>query len=141
MFMAEPWFITRDVAKMLNIGVYQNGHVETAEVTRLVRKDEKTLLRRTTPHLTPVTVRQLFSKQQPSRSAISESGLYKLIMRSDKPEAVKFQDWVTRDVLPSIRKTGGSLLNEESRDTAKADDHRYRDPPERPAHDQQPRCR
>ena len=37
---------------------------------------------------------------------ISESGLYKLIMRSNKPEARKFQNWVTHDVLPSIRKTG-----------------------------------
>nr|WP_320143399.1 BRO family protein [uncultured Cohaesibacter sp.] len=37
---------------------------------------------------------------------ISESGLYKLVMRSDKPEARTFQDWVTRDVLPAIRKTG-----------------------------------
>lgn len=37
---------------------------------------------------------------------ISESGLYKLVMRSDKPQAKKFQDWVTRDVLPTIRKTG-----------------------------------
>ena len=37
---------------------------------------------------------------------VSESGLYKLIMRSDKPEARKFQNWVTHDVLPSIRKTG-----------------------------------
>lgn len=34
---------------------------------------------------------------------VSESGLYKLIMRSDKPEARKFQDWVTREVLPAIR--------------------------------------
>lgn len=37
---------------------------------------------------------------------ISESGLYKLVMRSDKKEAKQFQDWVTREVLPSIRKTG-----------------------------------
>ncbi|MGR3760646.1 BRO-N domain-containing protein [Roseobacteraceae bacterium NS-SX3] len=36
---------------------------------------------------------------------ISESGLYKLIMRSDKAEARAFQDWATREVLPSIRKT------------------------------------
>ena len=39
---------------------------------------------------------------------VSESGLYKLIMRSDKPEAKAFQDWVTRVVLPAIRKDGGS---------------------------------
>lgn len=32
---------------------------------------------------------------------VSESGLYKLIMRSDKPEARKFQDWVARGVLPA----------------------------------------
>ncbi len=35
---------------------------------------------------------------------ISESGLYKLVMRSDKPEARGFQDWVTKTVLPAISK-------------------------------------
>ncbi|WP_366518336.1 BRO family protein [uncultured Paracoccus sp.] len=40
---------------------------------------------------------------------ISESGLYKLAMRSDKPEARAFQDWVTRDVLPAIRKDGAYI--------------------------------
>ena len=42
--------------------------------------------------------------------SVSESGLYKLIMRSDKPEAKAFQDWVTREVLPSIRKNGGYIM-------------------------------
>lgn len=37
---------------------------------------------------------------------ISESGFYKLVMRSDKPEAVTFQRWVCEEVLPEIRKTG-----------------------------------
>jgi phage anti-repressor protein len=54
-------------------------------------------------------------------SIVSESGLYKLIMRSDKPDAVAFQNWVTKEVLPSIRKTGGYLLNEQARTTAHAD--------------------
>lgn len=49
----------------------------------------------------------------PSLSLISESGFYKLIMRSDKPDARKFQDWVTREVLPSIRKDGGYILGQE----------------------------
>lgn len=48
----------------------------------------------------------------PSLTFISESGLYKLIMRSDKPEAKAFQDWVTKEVLPSIRKHGGYPINE-----------------------------
>jgi prophage antirepressor-like protein len=41
---------------------------------------------------------------------VNESGLYKLIMRSDKPEAIAFQNWVTKEVLPAIRRTGGYLL-------------------------------
>lgn len=43
---------------------------------------------------------------------VSEAGLYSLILRSRKPEAKKFKRWVTHDVLPSIRKTGGySMTN------------------------------
>jgi prophage antirepressor-like protein len=53
---------------------------------------------------------------------VTKSCLLTLIMRSDKPVAVAFQNWVTRVVLPAIEKTGGYLLNEEARDTAKADD-------------------
>ncbi len=37
-------------------------------------------------------------------SVVTEAGLYRLILRSDRPEARQFQDWVTREVLPSIRK-------------------------------------
>ena len=42
---------------------------------------------------------------------ISESGLYKVILRSDKPEAKKFTRWVTHEVLPTIRRTGGYLID------------------------------
>lgn len=63
----------------------------------------------------------LFIGFESSLTLVSESGLYKLIMRSDKPIAATFQDWVTREVLPSIRKTGGYLLNEDMRSTAAAD--------------------
>ena len=48
----------------------------------------------------------LFSGTTPALAIITESGLYKLVMRSDKPEARQFQDWVTREVLPAIRKDG-----------------------------------
>lgn len=40
---------------------------------------------------------------------ISEQNLYKVIMRSDKPQAEPFQDWVCGEVLPTIRKTGGYI--------------------------------
>jgi prophage antirepressor-like protein len=44
---------------------------------------------------------------------LSESGLYKMVMRSNKSEALDFQDWIAREVLPSIRKNGGYILGEE----------------------------
>ena len=44
---------------------------------------------------------------------ISESGLYKLLFQSRKPQAKPFQDWVTRVVLPAIRKDGGYIMGEE----------------------------
>lgn len=46
-------------------------------------------------------------------SVVSESGLYKLVMRSDKPEAKDCQNWVTRVVLPAIRKDGSYIQGEE----------------------------
>lgn len=45
----------------------------------------------------------------PNKTIISEPGLYKLIMHSRKPEAREFQRWVTHEVLPTIRKTGGYI--------------------------------
>lgn len=51
---------------------------------------------------------------------ISESGLYKLIMRSDKPNARPFQDWVTKVVLPTIRKEGVYIRGEEKIATARS---------------------
>ena len=57
----------------------------------------------------------LFSRAVKSNAItlISESGLYKLVMRSDKPEARQFQDWVTGVVLPAIRKDGSYVMGEE----------------------------
>jgi anti-repressor protein len=45
---------------------------------------------------------------------LTESGVYKLIFKSHKEEAEKFQDWVTDEVLPSIRKTGGYIPVDEN---------------------------
>lgn len=46
---------------------------------------------------------------------INEKNLYKVIMRSDKPQAEPFQDWVCGEVLPSIRKTGSYSIQKLSR--------------------------
>lgn len=44
---------------------------------------------------------------------LTESGVYKLIMRSNKPEAERFTDWVVDEVIPSIRKNKGYILEQE----------------------------
>lgn len=121
--MGEPWFLGRDVAAFLAIENASNAYARLG-------KDEQTNIRRAEVGLAPGR----------DVVAISESGLYKLIMRSDKPEARKFQDWVTREVLPSIRKTGGYLLNEQARDTAHASDRQAMPLPEEFAH-RDPRSR
>ncbi|MCC0642678.1 phage antirepressor KilAC domain-containing protein [Clostridioides sp. ZZV14-6150] len=49
---------------------------------------------------------------------LTESGVYKLIFKSRKEEAERFQDWVTDEVLPSIRKTGTyNMVNQQSKDS------------------------
>lgn len=58
-----------------------------------------------------VTHSQIVGGSTSSRTTlIAESGLYKLIMRSDKADARRFQDWVTREVLPAIRKDALAYL-------------------------------
>lgn len=47
-------------------------------------------------------------------SVINESGLYAVILRSDKPEAKPFRKWVTTEVLPSIRKNGGYIAQQDT---------------------------
>lgn len=109
----EPWFVATDVCKALGLTNVYDAYSRVGEA-------EKVYVDRTCLGLRPGKKMVI----------VSESGLYKLIMRSDKPEARKFQDWVTREVLPSIRKTGGYLLNEEARDTARADDRQAMPMPE-----------
>ncbi|PWE56230.1 hypothetical protein DEM27_12450 [Metarhizobium album] len=110
----EPWFVARDVCFITGSYLSPAGNPNVTMLVQKLNADETQFNR--------IEVR-VGKAVAPRRVVlVSESGLYKLIMRSDKPEARKFQDWVTRDVLPSIRKTGGYLLNEEARDNAHADD-------------------
>ena len=83
----EPWFVLSEVCKKLGIA-------QTASASCALDGDEKDVL----------TMHTLGGPQKVS--IINESGLYSLIMTSRKPEAKKFQKWVTAEVLPSIRKTG-----------------------------------
>lgn len=84
----EAWFVLKDVCGVLEIADHK-------VVARRLDEDEVCQ--------TPLT--DSMGRQQ-STTIINESGLYHVILRSDKPEAAPFRRWVTNDVLPAIRKTG-----------------------------------
>lgn len=89
MIEGEPWFVGRDVADILG---YRNG---SRDINRHVDEEDKRKI-------------MLFDgKQDKETIIINESGLYSLILSSKMPNAKKFKRWVTKEVLPSIRKTGG----------------------------------
>lgn len=83
----EPWFVLSDVCKVLELS---SPH----KVAERLDGDEKG--RNQIPTLGGVQ----------EMAVVNESGLYTVILRSDKPQAKPFRKWVTSVVLPSIRKTG-----------------------------------
>lgn len=87
----EPWFVAKDVCDALGIAT---NHLR--EEGRGLDEDEVLNL----PN---------WEGKGKAPLVVSEPGLYKLIMRSRKPEAKAFQRWVTHEVLPAIRKTGGYI--------------------------------
>lgn len=94
----QPWFVGSDVIAALYESTSGMGHIYDK-----LSADE----------LTRISRIHLAMKPGKPMVLVSESGLYKLIMRSDRPEARAFQDWVTRDVLPAIRKDGAYVMGEE----------------------------
>lgn len=101
MHNGEPWFVAKDVCDVLEIANPWDA------VSALDRRDvEKVLL--SILNLGNSDVQDEAPKHGGARSLniVSESGLFALVFRSRKPEALRFQRWVTSEVLPSIRKTG-----------------------------------
>ena len=87
----EPWFVAKDACDILGI--------DTNHLREALDDDEITNLRNS----------EVWNQPGRAPLIISEPGLYKLIMRSRKPEAKEFQRWVTHEVLPQIRRTGGYI--------------------------------
>lgn len=85
----EPWFVAKDVCATL-------GYRDAEKGTRNLGTHQK----RVHPIGVPPSGNQRVT-------IINESGLHRLVLRSRKPEAAAFSDWVTGEVLPAIRKTGG----------------------------------
>ena len=77
----------------------------------ITRMNERQVIKLTNLDVTDSHFRKL---NNAGENFLTESGVYKLIFKSKKKEAEKFQDWVTDEVLPQIRKTGGYIpVNED----------------------------
>ena len=87
----DPWFVAKDVCDILGLKNSRKAIVDLDD-------DEKNT----------VTISDGIPGN-PNKTVVSEAGLYKLIMRSRKPEAREFQRWVTHEVLPTIRKHGAYM--------------------------------
>lgn len=92
----EPWFVAKDVCDILG--------TDTRDLHKILESDEIT-------NVDSIHIAQNGGK---APLIISEPGLYRLVMKSRKPEAKEFQRWVTHEVLPQIRKTGGYIPTSES---------------------------
>lgn len=93
----EPWFVGKDVAEALEYANTRDAlatHVDKEDKNTVVISDGK--------------------RGNPNQTIINESGLYSLILSSKLPNAKKFKRWVTNEVLPSIRKNGGYIANQEN---------------------------
>lgn len=92
----EPWFIGKDIAEILG---YKNI---SRDINRHVDKDDI------------LNYQDGSLKTNRGVTVINESGLYSLILSSKLPTAKKFKHWVTSEVLPTIRKTGGYISNDDA---------------------------
>ena len=92
MVSGEPWFVAVDVCKALELSN------PTVAVSRL-DEDERS---------------KFNLGRQGEGTIVNEAGLYSLILGSRKPEAKAFKRWITHDVIPAIRKTGGYIQGEET---------------------------
>lgn len=84
----EPWFVLADLCAVLDIANPRNVASRLADDMKGVR-----------PVDTLGGVQQM--------TVVSEAGMYAVVMRSDKPQSEPFRRWVTAEVLPAIRRTGG----------------------------------
>lgn len=85
--------------------------LEIKDVNSSIRNfNEKQVIKLTNSKMHDMHFRKLHNTGE---NFLTESGVYKLIFKSHKEEAEKFQDWVTDEVLPTIRKTGGYVNNDE----------------------------
>lgn len=91
----QPWFVAADVCRALEVG-------NSRQALSRLDADEKGVISTDTPG------------GEQKMSIINEPGLYALVLGSRKPEARAFKRWITHEVIPSIRKSGGYIAGQET---------------------------
>lgn len=102
-FQGRVLFNPKDVAKCLELS-------DSAVRNYLAVMNEKQAIILTNSKVLNTDIRKLANRGE---KFLTERGVYKLIFKSKKESAERFQDWVTDEVLPSIRQSGGYLGNAE----------------------------
>lgn len=92
----EAWFVGRDVALILGYAKPQNA------LANHVDEEDKTL----------ALIQGRCSTGKQNTLLINESGVFSLILSSQLPNAKRFKHWVTSEILPAIRKTGGYMIQD-----------------------------
>lgn len=95
----EAWFVGKDVAECL-------GYINSSKAVSVHVDQEDRILEM-------ISHSQNGNMVKTQTSLINESGLYSLVLSSKLPQAKKFKRWVTSEVLPSIRQTGGYIPHSE----------------------------
>lgn len=95
----EPWFVAADVCRVLE-------HSNTSVAVSRLDDDERDVVNLNTLNFNEGI------RGNPNASIISQSGLFALILTSNKPAARRFRKWITAEVLPAIRRTGRYELPE-----------------------------
>ncbi|MEV7597640.1 Bro-N domain-containing protein [Kitasatospora sp. NPDC089797] len=103
MIDGEPWFVTADVCAVL-------GRINPSRVRQVVGEGQARVVNSRFFSLPTTKAKDVsagekpYERGNPHLNVLSEAGLYTLVMRSRKPGARPFQEWVTRDLLPSVRR-------------------------------------
>ena len=95
---SEPWFVAKDVADCIE-------HSNVTKMCELCRDKDKVVVRPS-----DLTSNDLVDVKNREYTLISESGLYRILAKSNLPKCEPFESWVFEEVLPSIRKTGSYVV-------------------------------
>lgn len=99
---------------MQELMIFENQQVEVFEINSSIRNfNEKQVIKLSNSDVKNIDIRKL---NNAGENFLTEIGVYKLIFKSHKAAAERFQDWISDEVLPSIRKTGSYSTTENSKE-------------------------